>query len=344
MSAPSSDPDAAPGAGGLDDRSWAFTRHVTRIVDRFDDLRPFVLVPFVLSVFEFESVRRTLDSGRSDFSINVEFALPTPLLDLWSFVDPPDPASAERVPEPAVGPGDGPRHTEPTGSTGSGTTDVTIETPFETVVLPLEPVDGATVAWLGVALVLYAVTAAVIAAGYLGGIDRRLRGEPAAIVPCIVRYTPALLLYYLVLFAAFAGLVPFLVAAPLLVLFVIPLVIVLGYLFYAVPFLMVVDDAEFLEAFRRSAQFALEGGPYATFALGHVAVAVLVSIGLSMVVSTGGIASVAIALVVAAPLAFVLTAATVSLVQELVGVDGFEETTDRPRTGSNPDDEAGIVP
>ncbi|MDQ2050903.1 hypothetical protein RBH26_10455 [Natronolimnohabitans sp. A-GB9] len=307
------------------DRSPTFFDHVGRVVDRFDALLPFVVVPFGLSLLEFENVRRALDSA-GGFSLNVEFAFPTPLLDLWSFADPP-PATGRAGPSTGV-PGDhGP--TDPTGAPGS---DITIETPVETIAMSLEGVGIELLTWLGLALLAYAAISAVVAAGYVGGIDRRLRGEPAAILECVVAYAPRLFLYHLVVFGAFVAVVPFLVVAPPLLLLAVPVVIVLGYLFYAVPFLFVVADAGFLEAFRRSAEFGLDGGSYFWFALWHVVAAAGISIVLSVLVSAGAVGFL-LALFVASPAALVLTATTVSFVQALTD-DGGETTSDRSRPGT----------
>ncbi|MXV62837.1 hypothetical protein GS429_12320 [Natronorubrum sp. JWXQ-INN-674] len=320
----------ADGSGARRSTSSTFVRHVSRVLDRFDALLPFALVPFALSILEFENVRRALDPAPSGSSFNIEFAFPTPLLDLWSFADPPPASGGGSGGGSAIGPESDPFEqgsaTQTPEPTGSGGTDVTIETPFETIIVPLEAVDGAMLAWLGLALVVYAVISAVIAAGYLGGIDRRLRDEPASIPACIIRYAPRLVLYHLVVFGAFVALVPVLVAAPALLVLAIPAVIVLGYLFYAVPFLFIVDDARFLEAFRHSYGYGLEGGPYLRFAFWHVAVAAATSLALSILLNSGGVGFV-VGLLVATPLALVLTAATISFVQELVEPDGRETAT-----------------
>lgn len=339
--APDSDPDPEPGRdatppdrgpdadavtdGSGERSSPTFSRHVSRVTDRFDDVLPFALVPFALAVIEFGSVRRALDPSARGLSINVEFALPTPLLHLWSFVDPPEPSGPTDL-----GPGAGPPIGDPSGTTASSGVDVTIETPFETVALPLDAIGTAASGWIGAVVLAYAVLAAVVAAGYLGGIDRRLRREPASIAACVVAYAPRLFAYYLVVFGAFLALVPFVAVAPPLLVLAFPAVIVLGYLFYAAPFLIVVDDAGLVEAFRRSYGFAVGGGPYFGFALGHVLVAAGASVVLSIAVSVGPVGFV-VALLAATPLGLVLTAATVSLVQELA--DGGRGAT-ASRTGA----------
>ncbi|WP_254766412.1 hypothetical protein [Salinilacihabitans rarus] len=324
---PAPDPaDSDPPDGAGERSSPTFSRHVSRVTDRFDDLVPFALVPVALSLFEFESVRRALDPSARGFSINVEFAFPTPLFHLWSLVDPPEPSGP-----PDIGPGTGPPIGGPSGTTASSGLDVTIETPFETVALPLDAVGAAATVWIGAVVLAYAALAAAVAAGYLGGIDRRLRRDPASIAACVVAYAPRLFAYYLVVFAAILALVPVLVVAPPLLVLALPAAVVLGYLFYAAPFLIVVDDAGVVESFRRSYGFAVEGGPYFRFALGHVLVAAGASIALSVAVSAGP-AGFVLALLAATPLGLVLTAATVSLVQDLVD-GGRGATGSRTRPG-----------
>lgn len=317
-------PSSDSGVESPDDRSSAtFSRHVSRVTDRFDALLPFAAVPFGLSIVDVEKFRRALDPAPGSFSINVEFAFPTPLLDLWGFVEPPPSATRGDAVRSAAGTRGGLDRGPMTGPTDTGGAEVAVETPLEPVALPLEAIDAGLLGWIGTVLLAYAVVAAVIAAGYLGGIDRRLRDEPAAPLACVVRYAPRFLAYYVLAVGAFAFLAALLVVAPPLLLLAFPAALAVGYLFYAVPFLFVVDDARLLEAFRRSHGLALEGGPYVRFAVGHVIAAAVTSFLLSIAVSVGG-AGVLLALVVATPLALVLTAATVSFLQELAASDGIE--------------------
>ncbi|RQH00870.1 hypothetical protein [Natrarchaeobius oligotrophus] len=206
---PASPPEDATSPSADSSGRGPFSRHVSRVADRFDDLLPFALVPVLLSVLEFDSVRRTVDQPPGWTSVNFEFAFPSPLLDLWRFVDPPDPSGS------------------------SGGVDVTVEVPFETVVLPLEAIEPTFAFVIGTAAIVYAAILGVVAAGYLGGIDRRLRGEPASIFEFVARYAARLILYNLAVFAALLVAVALLVVAPELLVFAFPAVVVLGYLFYA---------------------------------------------------------------------------------------------------------------
>jgi hypothetical protein len=344
------DPSTATGSsGGV---SNPFSRHVSRIIDRFDDLGGFAAIPLLLALVEFEKVQRAIDPVGRGFSINLELLLPSPLVTLWRFAKPPEPPETftqsprdESFGSPSFGEsapnGGSTTHARSTGSSG---TDVTIETPVETVEIPLEAIGTETMVWIGLALVAYGVISAVLMAAYVGGIDRRLRNEPIAIGSCIVTYAPRFVLYNLVVFGAFLLVVPVFVLVPPLIWLAIPAIIVLGYVFYPVPFLFVVDDTPFLEAFRRSVRLTTAGGPVLSFAFWHIVVGAVSSVVLSLLVSAGG-AGFLLALLGSAPLALTLTAATVSFFQEFLESDGLETTNGSRSDGRGTDetDEYGFA-
>lgn len=348
--APSSPADPGTGSGSrspsTNRSSGAFVHHVSRALERFDALLPFALVPLVVSLLQFEKVQRTLTPTRG-FSINLEFTFPTPVLDLWSFVDPPE---STTIGPSGTGPGDGSPFGDSPGTTESASTETglgvetgsSMEFPLDRLVEPLAgPVETTTIdaitvdtmGWIGLAIVAYAVVFAAVLAGYLGGIDRLLRGEPASVFECIVSYAPRFFLYHLLYFGAVLLFVFLFVVAPPLFVLGILFAFVAGYLFYATPFLLVVADVGVLEGFHRSAEHALEGGAYFWFALWHMAVAAVVSGILSLLVSIGGAGGFIVAIFVTAPVGLVLTAATVSFCQELVGCDRAEGVSGGPGTG-----------
>lgn len=310
-----------PPADSNDEQPHSFPWHASRVVDRFGSILPFALVPLLTSLFPLENVARALEGARGT-SIDLEFALPTPLLDIWTFADPPEPTPGTEPRDTSVEPGTGIESRESTAPSG-GQFDLTVDTPLETVVLPLEGAGLEIGAWLAFVLVAYAAVAAVLAAVYVGGLDRCLRGEPAAVPTCVAAYGPRFFAYNLLVYGAVAALVPFVLLSPTVLLLAFPALVLLAYLFYAAPFLFVVADAGVLEAFRRSYGFAVGERTYLTFALWHVGVAVVSSLVLSLSVSAGG-AGFLFALVVAVPLALVLTAASVSFVRELVEAEAVE--------------------
>lgn len=345
--APASDPERPPhddpstttdgGDGVNNERSRPFQRHVARVIDRFGDLQLFGVVPLIAALLEFEKVRRALESTGRGFSLNLEFAFPSPLVTLWQLVDPPDPATAttrSRYGEPSGAPafGDAPGETTPAGgsttpvgTTGSGGTDVTIETPVEAVDVPLEALTAEMMGWIALTLAAYAVLSGIVMAAYVGGLDRRLRGEPTAVGSCIATYAPRFVLYNLVLFGAFLLAFPVFALAPALLVLAIPVIVALSYVFYPVPFLFVAADAPFLEAFHRSLGLTMAGGAVLSFGLWHLGAAAVASLVLSLLVSSGG-AAVLLALLASAPLSLVLTAATMSFFREDV-VGGAENST-----------------
>lgn len=326
-------PPAADGAGA--ESSNPFARHVSRVVDRFDDLWPFAMVPLFAALLEFEKVQRALGSTGRGFTINLEFAFPAPLVTLWRLADPPEPTAV--TPQSGYGDsfGGAPGEPEPTGgstgsvgSTGSLDTDVTIETAVGTVELPLEALSAGTLGWIGLAVLVYVTLSGLLLAAYVGGIDRRLRGEPIAVGACVATYAPRYILYNLIVAGALLLVFPLFVLAPPLILLAIPVIIALSYVFYPVPFLFVTADAPLLEAFRRSLELTTAGGQVLSFGLWHLLAAVAASLVLSLLVSAGG-AGFLLALCLSAPLGLVLTAATVSFFrediagEEATSADGF---------------------
>ncbi len=113
-----------------------------------------------------------------------------------------------------------------------------------------------------------------------------------------------------------------------------PVIIVVGYVFYPVPFLFVVDDAPFREAFRRSVRLTTAGGPVLSFAFWHAVAGAVVSAVLSVLVSSGG-GGFLLALLVSAPVGVLLTAATVSFFQTHL------EGTEPGATGGSSGDTSG---
>ncbi|SFS39270.1 hypothetical protein [Halostagnicola kamekurae] len=310
------DPDGDPNG---------FWWHVGRITDRLDDLAVFGLVPLLTALLNVSNVRRTLAPNR-ELSINLEFAFPSTLLDLWSLTTPPEPAPASTggvYGPPATGP------TSPTGGSGfsgggptPGGTDLTVDTPFDIVAGLLESIGLAILPLVVIGAIISVVFLGVLEAIYVGGLDRRLEHERIEPIACVLQYAPRLVLYNLLIVGVFAVLVPIVLVAPPLLLLAFPVMILVAYLFYAAPFLFVVDDARFLEAFRRSHGMAVNGGAYFWFAVWHAVTAVVASIVLSILVSIGGPVGLLLAVGLATPLGLVLTAATVSFLRELVELEG----------------------
>lgn len=319
----SPDPPWDPNGGGTSSSTSgdspapsSFLHHVSRVVDRFDDLLAFVAIPLLASLLQVENVWRTIENSPRGYSINIGFGFPSPLFDLWSFVNPP-----EAVPDPvSTFPGSEPGHQpfDPGVGTDGAGTGTTVDVPYESVLGPADEVTGELFVWIALAALAYAAITAVLSAIYVGGIDRRLRDRSAAVGACVRRYALRFFGYELVVFGVALVALAILLVVPPLLLLGIPAGIVAMYLFYATPFLFVVADAPLVEAFGRSYRVATDGGAYFWFTLWHVVVVALVSLVLSLVVSAAGLAGFVVGLAVACPVGLVLTAATTSFLRELV--------------------------
>ncbi|EMA40861.1 hypothetical protein C446_06780 [Halobiforma nitratireducens JCM 10879] len=299
---------------------------------RFGDLLSFLAVPLFATLLEIDAVRRAVAGTGRGFSIEFKFQFPSPLLDLWSFTDPPEPATGP--PSPGLdgdggGIGDSPGSPPAGSASGPGGDTVTVDLPYRAESIPLEAIGPDLLGWLLALLVGYTVFYSVVYAIYLGGMDRRLRNEPVAVADCVRSYTGRFLVYFAVVFGVFLLAVPILIAQPMLVLLALPVALVAMYLFYGVPFLFVTADASVRQAFRRSYRLGVAGGAYLRFGLWHFATVLLVSPVISVAVTGGGAAGFLLGSVVALPLSLVLTATTVSFFDELVDRDpnAFDESS-----------------
>lgn len=169
-------------------------------------------------------------------------------------------------------------------------------------------------------LVLLPVVIAVhaaLSAGYVGSIHRRLDGRSYDFRGCVTRYFVRFLLYTLAVWAVILGLLGVALAVPVALFVVIPLVFLLAYCFYAVPFLFVTDDEPFFGALDHSLALALDGGHYFRFAVGFALTVAAISIVATPLAVNAGAVGIAIGSLATAPASLVLTAATVSFVEEL---------------------------
>lgn len=156
-----------------------------------------------------------------------------------------------------------------------------------------------------------------MAAGYLGSIDAGLDG--AYDVRRAVRSyaLPLIGFEFLKLGVIGAVAAAALVAVPVAVgLLLVGLV--LGYLFYAAPYLIVAADCSLVAALRRSFTLATDGGAYATFFVSYLlAVAAVSLVATPLVVNLGLLGAVLGAALAAVP-ALTLNVATMLFVRSLV--------------------------
>lgn len=173
---------------------------------------------------------------------------------------------------------------------------------------------------LGVPLVfapIFVVLNAAILAGFVGSIDAALGGRPPAFVEAVTDYTLPVLGVQVVVFvltllsfapAAAGGMA----LAPLSAL----AALVVGYLTWAAPILVVVRDRAVADAFADSIAYALGDGRYASFSLAYLIAGAVGSLVLSTVVR-GRLVLVLLATVLLAYPLLVLAIATVGLVKSL---------------------------
>lgn len=189
---------------------------------------------------------------------------------------------------------------------------------------------------LGVPLLLapvFVVLQAGLTAGYLGSIDAALEAEAPDFAEHVAAYTLPVLGVQLVVFAlsiasfSFA-LVGGMALAPVSVL----LGLVVGYLLWAAPILVVVRGHGVGDALVASARHALNGGRYAAFTGGYLLAGIVISLLLSTVVRGRLFLLVLAAIVLAYPL-LVVSVATVDVVKSLPRAEagGGDTAARKPR-------------
>ncbi|WP_137287080.1 hypothetical protein [Halorussus salinisoli] len=171
--------------------------------------------------------------------------------------------------------------------------------------------------------VLIPVQAALVA-GLLGSVRELLRTGQYDFAANVRRYfLPVVVFVALVRLVGFGAVTVTAVAPPLGLLFVLGFLL-LSYLFYATPYLVVVADASVAEALARSYDWALAGGPYFAYGAGYLVFVVAISLVASAFVVNLGAVGVLVGAVTSAPIALALTFATTEFVAD---VDGAETSS-----------------
>jgi hypothetical protein len=167
----------------------------------------------------------------------------------------------------------------------------------------------------------------VLVAGLLGSVFEILRTGEYDFPANAKRYFAPVLVY-----EALVGVVSFTafgvaVATGPLALLLVPAFLVLSYLFYATPYLLVVADDPVGEALARSLEWALAGGPYFAYGAGYLLfVAVVSVVGTAVVVNLGAV-GILLGAVVSAPVGLALTFATTGFVAQLADDAGVADGT-----------------
>lgn len=240
------------------------------------------LVPLFTGLSRWSDVVAT--ATRAGQRVSVNFGFPYPPADLWTFASPPD-----------------------SGVRG------------EVVDVPMVVEYGLLANVIATALVVLVVRGLLVA-GLLGSVDQFLVEERYEFGRNVRRYGLRILGYQAVVLGTMLVLAGIGLVSPVLLLVVIPFVVVLGYVFYLTPYLIVVEDRATIDAFRRSARLTTDRIPAALFFLYYVALVAVASVPLSLVLNVG-MTGVLLAATAASLLGLVLTAFAVRFTRDLVGLE-----------------------
>lgn len=241
----------------------------------------YAVVPFAVSLLAFDNVVQTATA--SGFHVSVKVSLPTAIATVWTVFDPP-------------------------------ATGVSFVSPTPLYALPA-----------------FLVVNAALTAGYLGGIYVATRenfetrdgsgppDHPATFLDNVVEYAVPVLGVQVVEFAVAGAFALVLVGSQsvALALFAFPLLVLVGYLLWGAPFLVVARDAGALAAIEWSVSLAFDGGRYFTFALLYALCVVVASLLVSPVLSTGGVPAILVVAAVVAVPSLVASAAAMLVVDDV---------------------------
>lgn len=252
-----------------------------RLVDgwqRSNRARWLVFVPVVTALLSLDKITRV--ASHSGFSVGFKlFLFPSPAENVWTYV---------RVPQSGI----------------------TVETPGPLWLLPVS-----------------VLVHSVLLGGFLGSVRRLLDAEETefAFVRDSLAYLRQMTVWTGIPIAVFGGLalaggsgrgspasIP-----PLAIGLLFVSVVVLSYLFYAAPFLVVLRDAGILDALTASYRFAVGGGAYAAYGFAYVAFGLVVSAVASTVVVNLGIVGLLVGVPAGARLGLATSTATMRFVSDL---------------------------
>lgn len=174
-----------------------------------------------------------------------------------------------------------------------------------------------TLPWLPVLVVVQAA----LAAGLLGSVHQTLREGRYDFSRNARRYFGRFLGYELLVYAAVLATVALAAVAPPLLLLAIPGYLVVGYLFFAAPYLLVIEELGVEDALAKSYEWALGGGAYARFAGGYLLAGAGISIIATAVVVNAGAVGIAVGSVAAAPVSLAFVFATTRFVADTAADD-----------------------
>lgn len=154
------------------------------------------------------------------------------------------------------------------------------------------------------AFLLGLLVTSALEAGFLAAIYGRIDGVRLSFAVGVRRFTFRLVGVNLIRAAVVLAAIPFLIVLPL----ALAVVLVLSYLLYGLPFLVVVSDTDVRTAIESSVEHAKRGGDYASFGVAHLLVGALASTGLTSIARNIGLPGILLGTaIVAVPALFVAT-------------------------------------
>jgi len=142
-------------------------------------------------------------------------------------------------------------------------------------------------------------------AGFLGALDGRIGHSGRGFTGSVEQFTLRMVGVNLVRTAVVLVALPFVVVPPLLVLALVA-VVVLSYLTYGLPFVVVTQETGVVTALGRTVDYATDGGSYARFGFGHLVAGAVASLVLSVLARNAGVLGILVgAAIVAVPAVFV---------------------------------------
>jgi len=168
-----------------------------------------------------------------------------------------------------------------------------------------------------VAVPVFLVVEAAVVAGFLGVVRDAYRGDRPDFAAAAADHWVSVLGVRVVQFAVFVGLGTVLVGSGLFGVVVgVPLFVLLGYLLWGAPYLVVLRDSDALTAVAESVELASVGDRYLWFSVGYAVVAAAASLPASLLVSTAGLPGVVVGAAAVAYPALVASAAAAIVVDE----------------------------
>jgi len=254
-----------------------------------DKLIPLLSIPALVSLTNVGEIASVLSFRGTHFGIELPF--PVPVGDLWSFVNTPD-----------IGGGVG------VSAFGFGN----ISSPAVALLLALG----------------YLIIYALLSAGYVGSIQQYRVESRYDFFTNATRYAFRYLVVTAVVFGVVLLMIPFALLSPVFIILWAVAVLLIGYLFWGAWFLIPVRDVGAIESLVLSYDLATGESTYLVWTLTHLVIGAVVSVLATWIVVAGGIIGILIGLFAVVPIGFVLTVASLHIIDDLTGGRSQEPTTE----------------